>query len=136
MPNSNKIISDIVKIEKRMKKDLKDINKFYSILYDDVSDTFKSELMNQNGKIQGLEDFYALLMDVKSNRFKTRNMLQLILKLKDISDYSINSMKEEIEDNKEEAKDNEEQAELARLLEDLTEPEEIEEIVEQVEEKE
>lgn len=101
MANPNKMIAESSKLTKKLKDDLKRLMALYDELHRDVDTKFKTEYINQNGSTDGLEDFYALILDLKTNRSKLKNTFSLLSRLKDITKYDIDETEKKIDDEKE-----------------------------------
>lgn len=112
MPDVNKIIADVTSIGKRSLKDLRTMVEAYEILVKEVDSTFKEEIRFQDGKSDGLEDFYALLVSIKKNKISIINAMTLIERLKNISDFNISE--ETIEKVHKEVKETKELEEILR----------------------
>jgi len=89
MSDTNKMISDISSLSKKVNKDIMRLMEVYNMLFNDVNHRFKEEYVRQNGKINGLEDFYSLVITLKGDKTKVANAFGLINRLKDISQFNI-----------------------------------------------
>ena len=89
MADLNKIISDASSLHKKIKKDLRQLAAVYETLTKDVNRTFREELRYQNGKIEGLEDFYSLLLASKKNSKNAVYALRLVEEAKDLSGFNV-----------------------------------------------
>jgi len=101
MANPNKMISDSTRMSKKLKGEIGKLMALYDELFKDIDRKFRTEYVNQNGSIDGLEDFYTLLMDLKINKSKLKNIFSLMSRMKDLTKYDINEAEKKIEDEKE-----------------------------------
>lgn len=101
MADSNKMIADSLRQTKKLKDDLKKLIDLYDVLFKDVDKRFRSEYMHQKGSTDGLEDFYTLILDLKTNRSKLKNTFSLLTRLKDLSKYDINETERKLDEEKE-----------------------------------
>lgn len=101
MANPNKMIADSARLAKKLKGDIGNLMSLYEDLFRDIDLKFRTEFMNQKGSTEGLEDFYTLLLDLKANRSKLKNIFSLMSRLKDITKYDVNETEKKIEDSKE-----------------------------------
>lgn len=120
MSEVNKMISDVSSLSKKVAKDLTTLTHVYHMLFDDINHRFKEELVRQNGKIDGLEDFYSLLITLKGDKTKVRNALSLLGGLKDISQFNVSEEALEEEQNKKA-----EAEEMMNILEQVSEHEDV-----------
>lgn len=121
MSEVNKMISDVSSLSKKIAKDLDTLSSVYHRLFDDINHRFKEELLRQNGKINGLEDFYSLVILLKADKTKVRNALSILGGLKDISQFNVSEEAlEEEQDRKAEAE------EMMNILEQVSEREPVE----------
>jgi len=106
MSEVNKMISDVSSLSKKIAKDLDTLSSVYHRLFDDINRRFKEELLRQDGKIKGLEDFYSLVILLKGDKTKVRNVLSILGGLKDISHFNVSEEAlEEERDRKSEAEE-------------------------------
>ena len=120
MSDVSKMISNVSSLSKKIGKELIKLSMSYDELFNEVDRRFKEELSRQNGKINGLEDFYSLFLSLKQDRNKIRNSAHLMGGLRDISQFNVS------EEALEEEREN-------RLLKESAE---IQDIIEKVAEKE
>ncbi len=121
MSEVNKMISDVSSLSKKIAKDLDTLSSVYHRLFDDINHRFKEELLRQNGKINGLEDFYSLVILLKGDKTKVRNALSILGGLKDISQFNVSEEAlEEERDRKAEAE------EMINILEQVSERDHVE----------
>ena len=100
MPDINKIKDDVSVLTKKIEDELKNLTRVYQGFCSEVDSRFQDELREQDGKMDGLEDFYGLKLIVNRNRQSVNNALGIILRLKDISGFNISETSEKIEKNK------------------------------------
>lgn len=98
MPDLNNMISDASSLTKKVSKDLKMLAAIYEELNKEAFSVFRDEYVRQDGKLDGLEDFYSLVAQSKGNKKSVGIALNLIYRLKDISDFSASeeSIEEEV----------------------------------------
>lgn len=89
MPDPNKMRDSISSTTKKIKKDMGALAAQYQDLSKEIHRRFRDELREQNGSMDGLEDFYQLSMLVKRNAQVANHMLGMLSKLTDISGYNI-----------------------------------------------
>jgi hypothetical protein len=98
MPNLNKIASDTASLRTKLLGDIDALVRMYGALESEVGQRFKEEYSKNSGKIQGLEDFYALNQMVRKNMISVKQAHSIISRMKDISGFDIS---EELEEDKE-----------------------------------
>lgn len=64
-------------------------NKQYADLSNEIERRFREELSEQKGNLSGLEDFYQLSLIIKRNFQVTKQVINLFMKMRDISSYNI-----------------------------------------------
>ena len=101
MSNSNldKIKKDASTVSK-VQESIKVLLTTYSQFQTSLEEKFREEVREQSGKMDGLEDFYRLNMVVKRNSQIISNTLGMINKVKDISDFNIEEISDEIDNKK------------------------------------
>jgi hypothetical protein len=95
MRDLNNIKNEVSISTKKVLEDLKELSKRYSEFQREVDSRFRDELRDQNGKIDGLEDFYGLNLLVKRNCQNISNAYSIISRLKDVSEFNISEISEE-----------------------------------------
>lgn len=100
MANPKKMIGESTKLTKKLKDDLKKLMALYEDLFRDVDMKFRNEYVRQNGTTDGLEYFYALILDLKANRSKLKNTFSLLSRLKDITKYDIDESEKKVDEEK------------------------------------
>ncbi len=107
MPDPNKMRDGIDTLSKKIKRDMGALAAQYGGLANEVNRRFRDELREQNGKMDGLEDFYQLTMLVKRNAQVANHVLGMMSKMTDISSYDI-------------SEDTEKKDDVEELIEELT----------------
>lgn len=98
MPNPNRLRNEISNLTKKVSKDILLLAKHYKNLNKDIESRFRDEVREQNGKIDGLEDFYQLNMLIKRNAQIVSRTHSMLMKLHNIENFQIDIEKDEIED--------------------------------------
>lgn len=89
MADMNKTRDDITNILKKIKRDMSTLCGLYDNLSNEIEKSFREELGEQKGSIEGLEDFYQLTISIKRNAMIVKNSAGLLNKMKNISNYNI-----------------------------------------------
>jgi hypothetical protein len=90
--NINRSKKEVTDLTVKTQKDLAILMNAYDRFQSDIEERFREEMREQDGKIDGLEDFYSLNMIVKRNAQMISNSLGMLKRLKDISEFNIEEM--------------------------------------------
>lgn len=94
MADLNNIKNEVTAATKKVLEDLKALTWKYAEFQKEIESKFRDELRSQNGKIDGLDDFYSLNLIVKRNSQNVNNAFSIVSKLKDVSSFNIDEISE------------------------------------------
>lgn len=94
MSDLNNIKDEVTVATKKVLEDLKVLSRKYLEFQKEIESKFRDELRGQNGKIDGLDDFYSLNLIVKRNSQNISNAFSIVSKLKDVSSFNIDEISE------------------------------------------
>jgi len=97
MPETNQTIKKIDMLRGKVKKDIVNMLQLYGSLKDDLEGKFRSELRQQKGDYNGLEDFYALVMLLKKDSQTVSGIMNLFKRLNDLSKFNVSEIEDNIE---------------------------------------
>ena len=89
MPDPNKMRNDVMSLADKINRDISSLTKKYKALATEVDKRFRDELRVQSGDMDGLDDFYRLMLIVKKNAQVSQQALFLMSKMVDISKFDI-----------------------------------------------
>lgn len=94
MSDLNNIKDEVSVATKKVLEGLKVLSRKYVEFQKEIESKFRDELRGQNGKIDGLDDFYSLNLIVKRNSQNISNAFSIISKLRDVSSFNIDEISE------------------------------------------
>jgi hypothetical protein len=94
MPDLDYMGKNVIGLTKKIQKDLKELLGLYKKFQGEIETRFREELQEQNGKMDGLEDFYGLNLLLKRNFQNVGNSNTLMSRLKDFSGFDISETDE------------------------------------------
>jgi len=89
MKNLDSIQSEVLNKTKKIQRELKELFGLYRDFQSEIESRFREELKSQDGKIEGLEDFYSFSLTLKRNMQNIGNSASLMARIKDVSGYNI-----------------------------------------------
>jgi Skp family chaperone for outer membrane proteins len=95
MPNLENMRDEVSNLTKKVQREVRDLLGLYKSFQEEIEARFREELREQDGKMEGLEDFYGLNLLLKRNFQNVGNATTLLSRLKDFSGFDISE--EELE---------------------------------------
>ncbi len=89
MKDINGLATRALELNKKTERSLKELYGVYQELSKVASSAFNEALIEQKGKISGLEDFYQMTQTIKKNNQLIGSCLGAMSKVGDISDFKI-----------------------------------------------
>jgi len=83
---------DVAELTNKIERELKDLTGLYAAFNKEIELMFKEELSLQDGKMEGLEDFYGLKIIVGRNNQNVNNALGMLSRIRDISSFNISEI--------------------------------------------